>query len=271
MVPESGTAYDEPSNPVFEMGTAFSKASDLFLDRKTPSAAIMENKPVIQLLSKEGSTVTAEPSSSSVSAAASTVSGIDVSHYQGEISWPEVVGSGVAFVYIKATQGLTGVDSQFQANWNGARGAGLLRGAYHFYQPGDDPEQQADHFLNTVPLGEGDLPPALDVEISNGQSAATIIQGIETWLKKVQQSTGQTPVLYTDPSFWATLNTSQLGAYSLWIAEYGNLAAPKVPAGWKTWTFWQHSETGTIPGVSTSVDLDVFQGSLEELRGLVKA
>ncbi|HEX2641381.1 MAG TPA: GH25 family lysozyme [Thermoanaerobaculia bacterium] len=215
--------------------------------------------------------MTAEPSSPAVSAASSTVSGIDVSHYQGEISWAEVARSGIVFAYMKATQGLTGVDSQFQTNWNGVKEAGLLRGAYHFYQPDDDPDQQADHFLNTVPLGEGDLPPALDVEISNGQSASKIIQGIEAWLTKVQQSTGQTPVLYTDPSFWATLGTSQFGAYPLWIAEYGNLATPKLPAGWKTWTFWQHSETGTVSGVSTSVDLDIFHGTLEELRGLVKA
>jgi lysozyme len=216
--------------------------------------------------------VTAEPSPAT-STASSTVPGIDVSHYQGQISWTEVAHSGIVFAYIKATQGLTGVDSQLQANWSGAKDAGLLRGAYHFYQPDDDPEQQADHFLNTVPLGEGDLPPGLDVEISNGQSTSKIIQGIGVWLAKVKASTGQTPVLYTDPSFWATLGTGadQFGSYPLWIAEYGNLTAPKLPAGWKSWTFWQHSETGQVTGISTTVDLDVFQGTVEELRGLVKA
>jgi lysozyme len=209
--------------------------------------------------------VTAEPSPA-VSTAASTVPGIDVSHYQGEISWAEVARSGIVFTYIKATQGVTGVDSQFQINWNGAQEAGLLRGAYHFYQPDDDPVQQADHFLSTVPLGQGDLPPALDVEISTGQSAAKIIQGIQTWLTRVQQATGRIPVLYTDPSFWATLSTSQFGAYPLWIAEYGSLSAPKLPTGWTAWTFWQHSETGTVPGISGTVDLDCYQGTLDQLR-----
>ena len=39
---------------------------------------------------------------------------------------------------------------------------------------------------------------------------------------------------------------------------------PAVPAGgWggNGWTFWQHSSTGTVPGISGAVDLDRFNGS----------
>lgn len=82
------------------------------------------------------------------------VQGIDVSHYQGTIDWGLVAEAGKVFTFIKATEGTSEVDPQFQANWSGANAAaGLLRGAYHFYQPGADPHQQAESFLSVVQPG----------------------------------------------------------------------------------------------------------------------
>lgn len=195
---------------------------------------------------------------------APSLSGIDVSHYQGTVSWPHVLESGVRFAVVKATQGTTYVDPLFHANWDGVKAAGLVRGAYHFYTPGDDPAQQAHHFLSTVKLEDGDLVPTLDIETSNGLSAAEIVQGVETWLTTVQQATGCLPIVYTAPGFWKTLGTAAFGRYPLWVAEYG-VSAPLLPSGWTHWTFWQHSQSGTVPGVSGAVDLDTFAGTLEQL------
>src|SRR5581483_7236413 len=58
--------------------------------------------------------------------------GIDVSHYQGTINWTSVKNSGVSFAFIKATEGLTIKDQDFDANWAGAKAVGIVRGAYHF-------------------------------------------------------------------------------------------------------------------------------------------
>ena len=193
------------------------------------------------------------------------VQGIDVSHYQGAVNWNQVAQTGMAFAFIKATEGISEVDPQFQANWSGAHAAGLLRGAYHFYDPGADPHQQAESFLSVVRPGAGALPPALDVETSGEPSE--ILAGIQVWLTAVEQATGRAPVLYTNPSFWAGLGTgaSGFGRFPLWIAEYG-VTAPKVPEGWTTWTFWQFSESGSVPGIQGPVDLDLFQGTLPALR-----
>jgi len=198
----------------------------------------------------------------------SSIQGIDVSHFQNTVDWHQVAQAGKQFAFAKATQGLTYVDPQLSANWPGMKAAGLLRGAYHFYEPGDDPRQQAEFFLETVQFSPGDLPPALDIEISNGQSASDIVQGVQVWLSTVQQALGLAPLLYTDPSFWKSLGTEACGTYPLWIADYG-VATPLLPAGWTSWAFWQYSETGTVSGVQGSVDLDLFQGSLEDLRRLV--
>jgi lysozyme len=52
------------------------------------------------------------------------VVGVDVSNHQGEIDWPALAGSKVAFAYIKATEGGDFRDKRFQLNWEGAKGAG---------------------------------------------------------------------------------------------------------------------------------------------------
>lgn len=197
------------------------------------------------------------------------VQGIDVSHYQGTVDWNEVRQSGHAFAFAKATQGLTVTDPEFTANWSGMQSAGILRGAYHFYEPGDDPTQQADFFLSVAQIEPGDLPPVLDIEATGGQSAQTIIQGIQTWLETVEKGAGVTPILYTSPGFWNGLGTTAFGHYPLWVAQYG-VTAPKLPSGWSRWTFWQSSQTGTVSGVNGSVDLDVFDGTLQQLQALTR-
>lgn len=193
------------------------------------------------------------------------IPGIDVSHYQGTVDWQQVAGAGIAFAFVKATQGVSSVDSQFAVNWAGVKAAGLLRGAYHFYQPGDDPGQQAEHFLSVVQLEPGDLLPVLDVETLGSQTASQIVQGIGTWLQTVQAAVGRAPIVYTAPGFWNGLGTQQFGTYPLWVAEYG-CSSPKLPAGWTSWDFWQYSESGSVAGVAGSVDLDVFQESPQALR-----
>lgn len=53
------------------------------------------------------------------------LTGLDVSHYQGTVSWSTVKAQGASFAYIKATEGTTVTDAQFSANYVGAYNAGL--------------------------------------------------------------------------------------------------------------------------------------------------
>jgi lysozyme len=196
--------------------------------------------------------------------------GIDVSHYQGMVSWPEVKASGAQFAFAKATEGLTWTDPEFAANWAGMKAAGILRGAYHFFEPDDDAGQQAQFFLRTVQLESGDLPAVLDVETaaSPGQD---LWQGVQTWLETVEAATGLTPILYMSPDFAAANHApSSLAVYPLWIADYG-VEAPAIPQGWSTWLLWQSSESGTVAGLTGPVDLDQANGPLAALQALAMA
>jgi lysozyme len=190
--------------------------------------------------------------------------GVDVSHYQGEVNWPAVAGSGVRFAFIKATDGTQDIDPRFAQNWAGARAAGIVRGAYHFFRPVLDAQRQAAHFASVVTMDAMALPPALDVEITDGLDRTALQAGIRTWLETVGAAFGCRPVLYTDPSFWNASVAADFSDFPLWLACYAD--PPEIPASWQAWTFWQHTDAGEVNGISGQVDLDYCTLPLEDLR-----
>ncbi|HEX3553113.1 MAG TPA: GH25 family lysozyme [Thermoanaerobaculia bacterium] len=200
-------------------------------------------------------------------AADAQAQGIDVSQDQGTVDWSTVAQLGYVFAFIKATDGETYVDPDFAQNWTGAAAAGVLRGAYHFFRAEDSPQAQVDLFWKTVG-GNGELPLVVDVEESMGVANATLISNLTQFLAALEQASGRTPMIYTDPNFWNGLGTTAFGGYPLWVAEYG-VAQPTLPAGWANWAFWQHSETGSIPGIQGAVDLNVFNGAFAALQQAV--
>jgi lysozyme len=189
-----------------------------------------------------------------------SVQGVDVSHYQGAFAWS---GSGLAFGYASIGDGVGYSDPMFAANWAGMQAAGVLRGAYQFFEPADDPTAQANMMVGAVgQLGAGDLPCMIDVEVTGGQSGATIAANVRTWINVVQAGTGLTPIIYTGPYFWDdNVGDTSFGDIPLWIADYGP-SCPDVPNGWSTWTIWQYSDGGG------SLDHDVFNGSAGDLQAL---
>ena len=203
--------------------------------------------------------------------------GIDVSHFQQDVNWPVVAAAGIKFCFIKATEGVSHVDARFAANWHAAGQAGLVRGAYHFFRPALSVTAQADLFLRTVPrLGASDLPPVLDLEAPEEWQGIPVLNRPQLalgWLKAVENQFHLKPILYLSPAFVTDVlhNPTALAGYPAWLAHYTTDPAPDVPRPWTNWTFWQHTRQGRAPGVSSQVDLNRFNGTLEELRSLGRA
>jgi GH25 family lysozyme M1 (1,4-beta-N-acetylmuramidase) len=199
-----------------------------------------------------------------VCAGPSTVQGIDVSHYQGTIDWAAEKARGREFGIASVGDG-TYQDPTFATNWNAMKAAGVIRGAYQFFEPAGDPVQQADILIGKVGvLGDGDLPATLDVETAGGQSGATIAAHIRTWSDRVEQATGRKPMIYTGPYFWeASVGSSAFAANPLWIADYG-VTCPKLPTPWTGFKFWQYGDSGG------TLDVDVFNGTLAELQAFAR-
>jgi GH25 family lysozyme M1 (1,4-beta-N-acetylmuramidase) len=195
--------------------------------------------------------------------------GVDVSHWQGSISWSRVKSDGVTFAFMKATEGTTYTDPALKANWAGAASQGIYRGAYHFARPSvGSADNQAKHFVSTVGSfrGKGTLPPVLDLEETGGLSSSQLRRWVRNWLETTESLSGRTPILYFSPYFWIDHlgNATDFTHYPLWIANYTS-GSPLVPGGWKTWTFWQRTSSGSVSGISGHVDMNRFNGTSAQL------
>ena len=206
-------------------------------------------------------------------AATTTYQGIDVSVWQGAIDWPKVKAAGKTFAFAKATEGIGYKDSRYDANRSGALAAGVRFGAYHFARPGsNNPVTEADWFVNTARLQHGMLIPVLDLELTGGLGPSALTTWTKAWLQRVTSRLGVKPMIYTTAAFWRNaMGDSRWFAdngYRLWVANWG-VTSPSVPGsnwGGRSWTCWQYSSQGTVPGISTRVDLDVLRlGSFAEV------
>ena len=213
-----------------------------------------------------------------------TVPGIDVSYWNAGIDWPKVRATGQRFVFTKATEGSSYSDPTFDDNWRGAKKAGLLRGAYHFFRCNIDPKKQATRFIDYVQSmnDNGELPPVLDLETNDGQTKDKIIERAKTWLDLVEEAFGKRPIIYSGQYFLQDYFSEVGGGppswakdYPLWLAQYPNQYVagmrPSLPRGWFKWTFWQYSDKGRVNGINAKVDLNLFNGSLEDLYKLASA
>ena len=212
------------------------------------------------------------------------VYGIDISRYQHEqgraiypVNWrnmritrlskkEEADGNGypVTFAYIKATQGTTIESRYYESDARAARQAGIAVGAYHFFSPLPG-MAQAEHFLSVAKPQRGDLPPMLDVELSEAQIEAmggeeALFDEIEAWLRAVHRATATRPVLYMGQNFvleHLPRAPMTLYGHSMWVARYSDYR-PYVRLA-----FWQLSQSGLVSGIHGAVDIDVYNGTRE--------
>lgn len=195
------------------------------------------------------------------------VHGIDVSHHQGDIDWPAVKATEkqefpIRFAFMKATEGGDYKDRHFDENFREAGKAGIIRGAYHFYNPYSDPIRQADFFISQVKLKRGDLAPVLDIE-RKPRDKAQLQADLKKFLNRLELHYGVKPIIYTSYKYKTRyLDAPEFDAYPFWIAHYYVDMLSYEGA----WQFWQHTDYGTVPGIETNVDLNVFNGSLQELK-----
>jgi lysozyme len=221
----------------------------------------------------EPATTTSIDQSATVCGGPSTVAGMDISYYDDSVDWNAAHSAGIDFAFIRVTDGTQYKDPKFAAYWQGAKAAGVLRGAYQFFRPAEDPIAQADLFLSLAPYEVGDLPPVLDVEVNGGLTQPQVAAAVHAWVDHVTAAIGRVPIVYAGLYSWPDLTGSaDLTSSPLWIAQYTTAACPNIPSPWTKWLFWQHSDTGKVDGVvSSELDLDVFNGTRDELQQFANA
>ena len=193
--------------------------------------------------------------------------GLDVSEFQGKIDWTLVEtieeNHPLEFVFVRATAGNDRVDGQFEENWLGAKTRKMIRGAYHYYRPNENSLEQAQLFIKTVHLHKGDLPPVLDIEkLPKGQSLDSLKIGLRRWLKAVEAHYKVKPIIYTGEKYYDDFLKDDFSDYLFWIANY-NFYREKIE---EDWLFWQFTEKASVPGIKGNVDVNIYNGDLEQLQ-----
>lgn len=185
------------------------------------------------------------------------VKGIDVSQYQGSIDFEKVKAAGIGYVMIRAGYGryASQKDPCFEANYKGAKAAGLPVGVYWYSYAKTEAEarQEAAVCLEIIKGKQFEYPIYFDLEESSqfrlGKSACSgMVSAFCSELEKAGYFAG----LYISRSPLQTYITSEVAnRYALWIAEYASRCNYSGSYG-----MWQYSSSGTVPGISGKVDMD---------------
>lgn len=196
------------------------------------------------------------------------IQGIDVARYQGNIDFRAVYGSGIHFVFMKATEGKDYLDPNFRTNWQRAKEAGIPRGAYHFMTWCSLASEQAAWFIQNVPADPDALPPVLDLEWNNHSSCkhrpsrADALEKIRVMLDAMERHTGKLPIIYTDINIHRDVMEGEHFPNAFWLRS--TAAQPHERYRNRAWTFWQWTQTGVVRGIKGEVDRNAFYGGQNE-------
>ena len=193
------------------------------------------------------------------------MTGIDVSSHQGYIDWNKVRDAGIQFVIIRLAyrgygdEGKLVTDEMAQRNYKGAKAAGLLVGGYVFSQALNEEEavEEAERVLDITKDWELDLPVAFDWEFlhfdarTDGMDKDSITDCALAFCRRLEEG-GVKPMLYTGARM-STLDMQRVQEYPMWLALYTDTMT------YPYWmSFWQYSCTGSVPGITGDVDLNIF-------------
>ncbi|MCD7918663.1 MAG: peptidoglycan-binding protein [Clostridiales bacterium] len=184
--------------------------------------------------------------------------GIDVSKWQGSIDWDKVAAAGIQFAFIRAGYGSSASqkDSKFEANYKGAKAAGLMVGAYWYSYTTTKAggQKEAAACLEVIAGKSFDLPVYFDQEYE--KSIVALSNSTRTTICKAFcdaiQAGGYTPGIYASTD-WINnkLNYTELTDYSIWAAQYASSCTCKAD-----YDIWQYSSKGSVSGISGNVDMD---------------
>lgn len=186
------------------------------------------------------------------------IKGIDVSHWQGTIDWNKVKEAGIQFAIIKAGGSDDGfyTDSKWEANYKGAKAAGIPIGAYYFV--GKDcvsaaaGKADAERFLKILKGKQLEYPVYMDNE-AQPASAKTGITEATIAFCETMENAGYFVGIYgsTYSGFKERMDDGRLTPYAHWVAQYASKCTYSGNYG-----IWQYSSKGKVSGISGNVDLD---------------
>lgn len=187
------------------------------------------------------------------------MNGIDVSKHNGTIDWNAVKASGnVDFAILRAGLGkfASQKDVNFEANYSGAKSAGIPVGAYWYCyaKTVDEARQEAKACLECIKGKKFDFPIYYDIEEqSTFSTGINNVSAIADAFCEVLEDAGYFVGIYAAKSHLENYFTDAVKKrYTVWVAHVGVNQTNYTGA----YGMWQYSWNGRIPGISQQVDLD---------------
>lgn len=193
--------------------------------------------------------------------------GVDVSGYQGNIDWEAVKDDGVDFALIRVggrfiNSGGLYEDSYFEKNVEGALAAGLKVGVYFFSQAIKEEEglEEAEYVLERIRDYDIAMPVIIDWEYLGGSDARTygaepaeITDGIEAFCRRVAEA-GYDPMVYFNSYCgYIKMDLRRLADYGFWFAQYTDR-----PSFTYHFSMWQYTNRGQVDGIAGEVDMNLY-------------
>lgn len=200
------------------------------------------------------------------------VKGIDVSHHNPILNWDNVLEQNITFAYMKATEGNSHLDRNYEFNYDLARKSNIKVGSYHFYTFALSGKEQAQHFLKTAHFNSGDLIPAIDVEHSpanpyskDKEFVKTVITELKIMENILYERFGVHPIIYTNKDCFKLYIKGNFNENIIWMCDLHNEPSEDI----NNWRIWQFSHKGELPGIDGHVDLNYYRYTFTEFKELL--
>jgi lysozyme len=201
--------------------------------------------------------------------------------YEGnEIDWEKLAtDTRVVAIIHRATIGRR-ADRKYAERRDEAKQRGYKWGAYHLGKPGD-PVKQADFFLETVKPADDDLI-ALDLESADATKDMSF-DDARAFIRRIKEKTGRYPLIYANNVVTKAISDQYraddvFSKSRLWYARFKKNVTDFPSGTWNSYTIWQFSSElnctatdrdaclYTVPGTAYDIDVDVYNGTIEELK-----
>jgi len=181
------------------------------------------------------------------------VQGIVANEGNGQPRWSELGATGVDFAYITAVEGARGRDPEFQTNLAAVQEAGIRFGALHHYDLCRSASEQATMFITSVPRNDRALPPAVQMDFSEGcksrPNRALILAELATFLNQIEAHSGTSAILLLTPDFEEEYQVSKSIDRNIWLE--GNGISPDYSA--RPWVMWTANSQRRVRGIDGAV------------------
>lgn len=223
--------------------------------------------------------------------------GIDISGDNGQINWKALCSCGnLKFAFVKSTEGGNGSDPYFVRNFNESLNHHLMTGIWHQFrtnEKGHDvtPEEQVENIVaalsqvnfnssrDMIAVATKNRPTDMEEEdeedpaLKPGPGRLTREQmsdRLYRLLRLIRDRVKVNPMILTNDLFWNEYFHTEVRSFTqfdLWVSYHVityNISdvhlrdmRPHLPDGFASYTLWQYTNQGYLPGVKPATDVPV--------------